>query len=473
MFVQFLCKVDLRDVAGKHLPFVWISPNAIDPIQTFTAFLALVLTGLRHLGVVLSIAWTLGGQGHGEYKSPPNPRKGIVNLSRVGGVLMRKSFSIMFWVVLLLIVSAPETWAQHVKVCDLGHYPGGTWAEPWDINNSGVVVGYGDISSGYTRPIGVPVFGRHAGQWFDLGTLGGDRTDDGVMCMAIADTGMIVGHSAIAGNEIVHAFAWTAATGMVDIGPLADLDHTGYNFSVAWGTNRSGTLIVGYSGTGIWLAADTLPVVWTPKVVSGSGPWKLKWQIQKLDTTGFDGFGYWTALFPNDHGQILGMATGADGTRIGVLWNPVRGGKDWKIQQLPSAPGYPSVWPTDINNNGEIVGDVGVQDWSTYFPALWTPVEHSGKSYGVTVLPTLAGSLQGVGDGEGINDLGDIVGGSTDVNGNYFATSWSTKDLNSARLLLGVPEGWSWATKVSDSGIATGSYGNATVPENTVIWKLR
>ena len=141
--------------------------------------------------------------------------------------------------------------------------------------------------------------------------------------------------------------------------------------------------------------------------------------------------------------------------------------------KLPVPADYPSAEPFDINNRGEIVGDVAAQDWSTDFPALWKPVEPSGKAYGVTVLPTLAGSLQGVGDGEGINDAGDIVGGTTDADWNYFATRWSTKDLSSVRLLLGVPGGWSWAAKVSDTGIATGSYGNATVPENTVAWQLR
>ena len=46
VFVQFLRKVELLDVMGKHLPFVWTPPNAIDPVQIFTAFLASVLTGL-------------------------------------------------------------------------------------------------------------------------------------------------------------------------------------------------------------------------------------------------------------------------------------------------------------------------------------------------------------------------------------------------------------------------------------------
>jgi len=389
---------------------------------------------------------------------------------------MRRLFAIVFSAALLLIGSAQGTWAQKAKFYDLGYYPGGSWAEPRDINNVGVVVGYGDIPSGYTRPIGVPVFGPQAGQWFDLGTLGGDRTDSEVMCMAIADTGMIVGHSAIVGNEIVHAFAWTPGSGMVDIGTLADLGYSGYNFSLGFGTNRSGTLIAGWSGSG-FDSADTLPVVWTPKVAWNSGQWKITWQIQKLDTTGFEAFSSWTAMFANDHGQIIGTAIGVDGVQIAVLWNPILFGKGWKIMQLPNfSADYPSAEPLDINNNGEIVGDVATQDWSTYFPALWKPIQPFGNAYSLTVLPTRAGYLQGVGDGEGINDLGDIVGGSTDANGNYYATRWSTKDPNLVPTVLPVPPHpgtWSWATKVNNNGVAAGSYGSKHVPENTAAWTLR
>jgi len=399
---------------------------------------------------------------------------------------MRKPFRFLVLTVLLALGSAPLTWAQKVKFHDLGHYPNGTWAEPWGINQAGVAVGTGDIASGYIRPIGVPVFGPEAGEWFDLGTLGGDRTDGYVMCMAVADTGMIVGHSAIAGNEIIHAFAWTSATRMVDIGTLADLGLTGYNFSLAYGTNKSGTLIVGWSAIGIensiaGQSADALPVVWTPKVVWDSGRSKVTWEIHKLDTTGFEKFRYWTAMHPNDHGQIVGMATGTDGKQIGVLWNPVGGGKGWKIQRLPCAPGYSSVWPSDINNNGEIVGDVLngdalTQTWTDEFPAYWKPTDPSGLRFNVTILPTLGGYLSGLGDGEGINDVGDIVGGSTDADGNYYATDWSTKNLNAPPILLPIPPqpgNWSWANKVNNYGVVAGSYGSETVPENTAAWILR
>jgi probable HAF family extracellular repeat protein len=395
---------------------------------------------------------------------------------------MRKWCTTLFFVVFLATVSGSNLWAQQVTFYDLGHYPGGTWAEPWGINKAGVLAGFGDIArgrgaKGFTHAIGVPLYGPNAGQWFDIGTLGGETTDDKMMCMAIADTGMIVGHSPIAGNVIIHAFVWTSETGMADLGTLENLGH---NYSLAWGTNRSGTLIAGYSGNGIDVA-ETVPVVWMPKVVWDSDQWKTTWQIHQLNITGFDGFGYWKALVPNDHGQIIGMAIGADGTSIGVLWSPISGGKDWKIQQLPLAPGYSGVWPLDINNNGEIVGDVLIGDtvteaWSAEFPAYWKPTDRSGSQFNVTILPTLGGDLSGLGDGEAINDVGDIVGGSTDANGNYYATAWSTKDPNFAPKLLPSPRhsgSWSWAAKVNNNGVVAGSYGYASVPENTAAWTLR
>ena len=394
---------------------------------------------------------------------------------------MRKWCTIFLLAVFLSMAGGPNVWAQQATFHNLGHYPGGTWAEPWGINKAGVIVGMGDNSSGYTRPIGVPLYGPNARQWFDLGTLGGD-TADYVMCMDIADTGMIVGHTAIAGNAVIHPFVWTHETGMVDIGSLADAGYDGYVNGIVWGTNRSGTLLVGWSSTGIdrngpdGPSADSYPVVWTPKMVWDSGKWKMKWRIHKLDTNGFESFTYWTALHPNDHGRIVGMAQGTDGTLIGVVWNPVWGRDDWEIQQLPTPPGYNTVWPSEISNNGEIVGDVATTDWSSYFPAYWKPTGHSGNNYSVTILPTLGGYLSGVGDGEGINDEGDIVGGSTDAKGNYYATAWSAKDPKFAPRLLPSPHhsgSGSFAARVNNNGVVAGSYWNDEVSENTAAWILR
>jgi len=372
---------------------------------------------------------------------------------------MRKSFSIVFSAVLLLIGSAQGIWAQ--KVYDLGHYPGGTWAWASGINNSGVVVGYGDIASGYTRPIGVPLFGPKAGQWFDLGTLGGEGEN---MCMAITDTGMIVGHAVTAGGD-VHAFAWTPKSGMVDIGTLG-----GNSFSLAYGVNKAGTLIVGLSGSGFF-TEDTVPVVWTPKVVWKSGEPTITWNIQKLDTKGFEADTYWFAVGANKFGQIVGSAwDDSVGAQITVLWNPAPDGKGWNIVKLPVPSDYPNSYPDDINDRGEIVGGIASADGGIGLPALWKKKSPGGNVWNLTVLPTLSGSPQGWNEAWGINRFGDIVGVSNDADWNWFSARWSTNDPTFVRPLAFPaalePGAWSVATKVNDYGIAAGFYGSDTIPEN-------
>lgn len=379
---------------------------------------------------------------------------------------MRKSFSIVFSAVLLLIGSAQGTWAQKAKVYDLGHYPGGTWAEAWDISNSGVVVGMGDIASGYLRPIGVPLLGPKAGQWFDLGTLGGEGTGtlfEDVMCMAITDAGMIVGHAVTAGGD-VHAFAWTPKSGMVDIGTLE-----GHPFSLAYGVNKAGTLIVGLSGSA-WLTEDAVPVVWTPKVVWKSGVPTTIWNIEKLDTKGFEADTYWYAVGVNNFGQIVGTTTEPDGVEITVLWNPAPDGKGWNIVKLPGSSDYPYAWPNDINEKGEIVGAVASPDSGTALPALWRKGSPSGNIWNLTVLPTLSGLPQGWNVAWGINRLGDIVGVSNDADWNWFSARWSTKDPTFVQPLAFPaalePGAWSLALKVNDNGIAAGGYGSETISED-------
>jgi hypothetical protein len=49
VFVQLLLKVEFVEAVERHLPLVLTSPNAIDLVQTFRAFLASVLTGARRL----------------------------------------------------------------------------------------------------------------------------------------------------------------------------------------------------------------------------------------------------------------------------------------------------------------------------------------------------------------------------------------------------------------------------------------
>jgi hypothetical protein len=47
VFVEYLRKIGYVEAVKQHLPFELRSPNAIDPVQTFTAFLVSVLAGAR------------------------------------------------------------------------------------------------------------------------------------------------------------------------------------------------------------------------------------------------------------------------------------------------------------------------------------------------------------------------------------------------------------------------------------------
>ena len=47
VFFEFLRQVGYREAVSKYLPFHLTSPNAIDPVATFTAFLLSVVAGAR------------------------------------------------------------------------------------------------------------------------------------------------------------------------------------------------------------------------------------------------------------------------------------------------------------------------------------------------------------------------------------------------------------------------------------------
>jgi probable HAF family extracellular repeat protein len=384
---------------------------------------------------------------------------------------MRLRFGVVFSALLLLIGITPMIWAQKVSIYDLGHYPGGTWAEPRQISESGVVVGFGDISSGYARPLAVPLSGRNAGQWFDLGTLGGDDLNGAhVMAMGIADTGMIVGHSAIPDLHI-HAFAWTSRPDMTDLGVLAK--HAG-GYSLAYATNKSGTLIVGWSSSK-WWGPPSLPVVWIPKAVASPPGLKTTWDIQELDTSGFPTVSYWYATGVNDAGQIIGTGVDSAGISVAVLWSPLPGKREWTALKLPASPGYPQAWPNDINSQGDIVGGVAPSDGSTGLPVLWAKDSPGGKSWGLIELATVPGSPWH--DAMGINDRGDIVGDYATADWNWFAARWDTHNTHWVGTIefpgTGSAGFWSEALKVNNSGIAVGAYGTNEIPENAAAVKIR
>ncbi len=144
-----------------------------------------------------------------------------------------------------------------VTAIDLGTLGGSLSVAEW-VNDNGMVVGYSDLPGEIPNPCGVVA--SHAFAWthaegmVDLGTLGG-------MCSratAINNQGMVVGGSSLPG-EIdgrpkgkSHAFVWTQGGGMVDIGTF------GGNYSSAVAINNNG-MVVGFANRpafreGLWEA---------------------------------------------------------------------------------------------------------------------------------------------------------------------------------------------------------------------------
>jgi probable HAF family extracellular repeat protein len=90
-----------------------------------------------------------------------------------------------------------------------------------------------------------------AGGMVDLGTLGGSHS----YATAVNGSGQVVGHSATANGTRMHAFVWTQAGGMIDLGTPV------LTSSYAWRINESGQMVGGSMNVpGQWRATLWIPV---------------------------------------------------------------------------------------------------------------------------------------------------------------------------------------------------------------------
>jgi hypothetical protein len=354
------------------------------------------------------------------------------------------------------------------KIWELGTYPGGTWFATWHINDLGVIVGLGDLSpssegAGYTHTLAVPLFGSHAGEFTDLGTLSEEQPMGWQEPLNdISNTGVVATHSTASDGQ-VHGVAWTRQTGMVDLGTLADTHdprYVSHNSSAAYGTNKFGTLILGGSGVdGNPEVGFEVPVVWTPSNVWMNGAFVTRWNIHKLDTTAFPGFAMGIVWKANDYGQIIGVGSNQDGTILNaLLWNPRPDGKGWKLMSLPLSPDYSLAETYDINEGGEIVGVVMSSDWNTILPVFWKPLNNARTKYSKPIMLRLPNGGFTNCWGVGINDPGDMVGDCWDAEYTKdLPTRWTTKNLAFSEI-IDFPADWGFAWGVNNNRIATVTY---------------
>jgi probable HAF family extracellular repeat protein len=212
-------------------------------------------------------------------------------------------------------------WSKAGGMIDLGVLSGANQAWEPAINNAGEVTGY---STGEPLPY------AHAFRWTlasgieDIGafTTGADSISHGI---AINDAGLIAGNSRTAANPH-HAFAWTRSGGMVDI------DTLGTQYSTAVGAGAKGQV----AGNFFIAGGHTRAFVWTP---DGG--------MRDLGTAGRDDA--WMVAM-SAHGQAVGIVSSDGEYNQAMTWTQEGG-----MVELGTFGGNGSS-AIRANNKGQVVG---------------------------------------------------------------------------------------------------------------------
>jgi probable HAF family extracellular repeat protein len=261
---------------------------------------------------------------------------------------------------------------QNYSVINLGST--GSWVPLSNgINASGQVV-VADYIGGTTR-----AFFYDGSTIRNIGSLGGSVT----IPRALNGLGHVVGTAYTAGGQY-HAFSWTQAGGIVDLGTL------GGSFSESLDINASGQM-VGYSE----LADGTHAFSWT----QAGG-------IVDLGTLG----GTWSYPYDiNASGQVVGYSYTAGGQPHAFSWTQAGG-----IVDLGTLGGSAS-YSFRVSDPGRVFGFSLIAGNGSYHAFSWTPVG------GMVDLGTLGGVYSQV----LMNASDQAVGISYTVGGQTHAFSWT------------------------------------------------
>jgi probable HAF family extracellular repeat protein len=247
----------------------------------------------------------------------------------------------------------------------------------------------------------------------DLGTLGGQSSG----ALALNNSGQVVGY-AYGTNGNAHAFLWSQATGMLDLGLLHPQDTSSYGNAV----NNSGE-VAGSSGEFAFL--------WTPK--------GRMVDLGSLGGTPTIAYGI------NNSDQVVGDGVTTDGQTHAFLWTSASG-----MQDLGTLGGNFSV-ALAVNDAGEVVGESHLSDNVTFHAFIWTQA---------TGMQDLGGSLGSNTAADAISPSGEIVGTSTQFSGLCsqirLGVIW---DLTRVLHQLGAPNcNGTTATGINDSTQVTGYF---------------
>lgn len=399
--------------------------------------------------------------------------------------------------------SANSVWAA----TDLGTL-GGSYSNPWDINDAGQVTGTSQDDQGrergfvWTDADGLVDIGTlggsqssargqnasnvvvgeaqnadnhyHAVRWtagdalLDLGTLGGTSSN----ALAISDDGTVFGDSDTTGDLQTDAFRWTEQDGMVDLGTLggtassiADAnanaeavgssplpgDQTVHAFYWSSGTGMVDLGTLGGANSFARSISDTGLVAGVSDTGNGQQhafAWTLADGMVDVGTLGGSTSGVNWHDAAGDDGQVAGFSMTAASVQHGFAWTA-----DGGIVDVGTLGGSTSA-ALGVGANGDLLGWAETASGAGH-AYTWT------SSNGMTdIAANIAGDSQALAE----NAAGQILGSAT-ISGNLHALVWELVNATAPDSPHSVvaaagdaSAAVSWSPPANDGGSAITSY---------------